>query len=288
MKGDPLMKRFFLILLLVFWSLSAQRVLAAGDANDCQGCKDPSLFSRMPGFHIYSSEVLDFDRYEFPVASGKTQAVEGRHYSAVYYANDGIKIPSGLQVIRNYTNAARAIGGKAIYEFEDGGTQYATLKVVKGDVEAWAQISGANNGMYNVTIIEKQLMKQDVAASAESLAGSIKESGKAAVYGIYFDTGKAEIKPESGPAIAEIAKLLKADPKLKLYVVGHTDNVGAFDYNIKLSQARAAAVVSVLVNKNGISGSRLTPFGAGPTSPVASNKTDDGRAKNRRVELVAQ
>ncbi len=282
------MKRFFLILLLVFWSLSAQRVLAAGDANDCQGCKDPSLFSRMPGFHIYSSEVLDFDRYEFPVASGKTQAVEGRHYSAVYYANDGIKIPSGLQVIRNYTNAARAIGGKAIYEFEDGGTQYATLKVVKGDVEAWAQISGANNGMYNVTIIEKQLMKQDVAASAESLAGSIKESGKAAVYGIYFDTGKAEIKPESGPAIAEIAKLLKADPKLKLYVVGHTDNVGAFDYNIKLSQARAAAVVSVLVNKNGISGSRLTPFGAGPTSPVASNKTDDGRAKNRRVELVAQ
>ena len=282
------MKRFFLILLLVFWSLSAQRVLAAGDANDCQGCKDPSLFSRMPGFHIYSSEVLDFDRYEFPVASGKTQAVEGRHYSAVYYANDGIKIPSGLQVIRNYTNAARAIGGKAIYEFEDGGTQYATLKVVKGDVEAWAQISGANNGMYNVTIIEKQLMKQDVAASAESLAGSIKESGKAAVYGIYFDTGKAEIKPESGPAIAEIAKLLKADPKLKLYVVGHTDNVGAFDYNIKLSQARAAAVVSVLVNKNGISGSRLTPFGAGPTSPVASDKTDDGRAKNRRVELVAQ
>ncbi len=282
------MKRFIGILLLIFCVIPVHKIMAAGDPNDCQGCKDPSLFSRMPGFHIYSSEVLDFDRYEFPVGSGKSQAVEGRHYTAVYYANDGIKIPSGLQVIRNYTNAARAIGGKAIYEFEDGGAQYVTLEVVKGDTEAWAQVSGANNGMYNLTIVEKQSMKQNVAASAEGLAGSIKESGKAAVYGIYFDTGKAEIKPESAPAIAGIVKLLKAEPKLKLYVVGHTDNVGAFDYNIKLSQARAAAVVNDLVNKNAVAATRLTPFGAGPTAPVASNKSEDGRAKNRRVELVAQ
>ena len=82
--------------------------------------------------------------------------------------------------------------------------------------------------------------------------------------------------------------MLKADPKLKLYVVGHTDNVGDFDYNIKLSQARAAAVVRSLVSKHGIEASRLTAFGDGPTAPVASNNSEEGRAKNRRVELVAQ
>ncbi|MBN2013161.1 OmpA family protein [candidate division KSB1 bacterium] len=120
------------------------------------------------------------------------------------------------------------------------------------------------------------------------MAGIIRETGKAAVYGIYFDTGQAVIKPASEPTIVEIAKLLKANPALKLYVVGHTDNVGAFDYNIKLSQSLAAAAINALVTKNEIMNSRLTPFGAGPTSPVASNKDESGRAKNRRVELVAQ
>jgi OOP family OmpA-OmpF porin len=162
------------------------------------------------------------------------------------------------------------------------------LKVVKNSVEVWVLVEAASNGMYKVNVVEKQMMKQDVEANAESLAGIIKETGKAAVYGIYFDTGKSEIKAESEPTIQEIAKLLKANPALKLYVVGHTDNVGAFDYNIKLSQSRAAAVVDALTKKNGIAASRLTPFGAGPTSPVASNQTEDGRAKNRRVELVAQ
>ena len=149
-------------------------------------------------------------------------------------------------------------------------------------------VEGASNGMYKVNIVEKQMMRQDVVANAESLAGIIKETGKAAVYGIYFDTGKSDIKPESEPTLSEITKLLKVNPALKLYVVGHTDNVGAFDYNIKLSQARAAAVVDILVNKNSIAASRLTPFGAGPTAPVASNKNDEGRAQNRRVELVEQ
>ncbi len=109
-----------------------------------------------------------------------------------------------------------------------------------------------------------------------------------ALYGIYFDTDKAELKPESEPTLVEISKLLKADAKLKLFVVGHTDNVGTFDHNLKLSQASAAAVVAALTKKHGVAAARLTPFGAGPTSPVASNAAEAGRAKNRRVELVAQ
>jgi outer membrane protein OmpA-like peptidoglycan-associated protein len=160
---------------------------------------------------------------------------------------------------------------------------------VKNTSEVWAYISAHSDGSsYQIHIIEKQLMDQAVEADASRLAAAINETGKAAVYGIYFDTGKSIVKPESDTAIGEIAKLLKSDAGLKLYVVGHTDNVGAFDYNVKLSQARAASVVSALEKRYGVAGNRLTPFGVGPVSPTASNKNEDGRAKNRRVELVAQ
>ncbi len=282
-----MLQRITKALLLVLFVVAQQQVMAGSDPNDCEGCKDPALFNRMPGFHIYRTQDVDFDRFDFPVGSGKSEQAEGHHLYYDYYANEGIKIPSGLQVVANYANAAKAIGGKKLYEYEDGGTQYATLKVVKSDREVWVMIEAGSNGMYKVNIVEKQLMRQDVVANAESLAGMIKETGKAAVYGIYFDTDKSEVKPESAPTIAEVVKLLSATPALKLYVVGHTDNVGGFDHNVKLSQSRAASVVNALVVK-GIVASRLVPFGAGPTSPAAANTTEEGRAKNRRVELVAQ
>jgi outer membrane protein OmpA-like peptidoglycan-associated protein len=279
-------KNIIAILILIF--LTPCITLAASDPNDKPGTKDPDLFSRMPGFHIYLSEILDFGRYEFTTGAGKTEVVEGRSTLINYYANEGITQPSGLQIIRNYVNAAKAIGGKEVYSFEDGGTQYSIIKVVKDDMEVWVEVSGADNGMYNFRMIEKELMKQDVVANAEAMSGSIKETGRVAVYGIYFDTGKAELKPESEPALKEIVKMLNMDNNLKVYVVGHTDNVGQFNYNVKLSQDRAASVVNALVNKHGIAAARLIPFGCGPVSPVASNKTEEGKAKNRRVELVAQ
>ena len=282
------MKRAVCILLLVFCAAPLHRAMAAGDPQDQAGSRDPALFTRMPGFYISTYEELEFDRHEFWVSPEKTETVEGRRYSLDYYAKDGVTIPSGLQVTRNYANAAKAMGGTAVYAYEDGGTRYAILKVAKDDAEAWAQVSAADNGMYQVIIIERQLMRQDVPANADMLAGSINETGKAAVFGIYFDTGKSEIKPESEPAIAEIVKLLEKGAAFKLYVVGHTDTVGAFEYNVKLSQARAAAVVGSLVKKHGIAASRLIPFGVGPTAPVESTKSDEGRAKNRRVELVKQ
>ncbi len=275
-------------LVVALCAASLHPAAAASDPQDCKGSKDPALFTRMPGFYISTYEELEFNRVEFAVGPDKTEAVEGRHYYLDYYAKDGSKAPSGLQITRNYANAAKAIGGKTVYEYEDGGTRYAILKVTRDDAEAWAQVQAADNGMYQVTIIEKRLMSQDVAANADSLSGSIKDTGRAAVYGIYFDTGKAELKPESGPALVEIARMLEKDAGLKLYVVGHTDTVGAFEYNVRLSQARATAVVGALVERHKIASSRLTPFGAGPTAPVASNASEPGRAKNRRVELVQQ
>lgn len=280
------MKRFLGVLLtiLTLWLLTG---VVLADPNDAEGSKDPPLFNRMPGYYIYRCDDIDFDSFEFKISSEKTKTVEGHHYYLIYYPNDGIKQPSPLQIGRNYLNAIKEIGGQLIYEFHDP-DEDIVMKVVKNDTETWAYVRASANGSYEIHIIQKKTMNQDVVADAKSLASSIRDTGKAAVYGIYFDSGKAVIKPESEPTLKEIAKLLQMEPKLKLYVVGHTDNVGAFEYNLKLSKDRADAVVKSLVEKSNIASSRLQPFGAGPVAPVASNQTEDGRAKNRRVELVAQ
>ena len=123
-----------------------------------------------------------------------------------------------------------------------------------------------------MVVIEKEAMKQDVTIDAKAMAHDIGETGRVAIYGILFDTGKSELKPESGPALIEIAKLLKGSPTLKVYVVGHTDMVADLATNLKLSQARAQSVVNALVSQHGIAGARLIAFGDGPYAPVASNK----------------
>ena len=136
-------------------------------------------------------------------------------------------------------------------------------------------------------IIETQPMVQKmVTVSAEEMSQSITAVGKVSLYGIYFDPNKSDIKPASRPALQEIATLLKKQPALKLHVVGHTDNIGGYEFNTGLSKRRAEAVVASLVKEFGISPLRLTANGAAYLAPVASNVTEAGRAKNRRVELV--
>ena len=268
-------------------------LMAAGIApllaqEDQEGCKDPALFTRMPNFHIYRCEDKQFDKFEFRVSSEKSQIIEGHFLYVNYYLNDNAQTPGGIQIVRNYTNAIKKIGGQIIYEYDDGGAEISTMKLEKKGTEVWAVVSAAGNGMYTINIIEKEAMNQDVVADASSMAGSIKETGKVALYGIYFDTGKSVLKAESKPALDEIAKLLKADPKLKLYVVGHTDNTGVFESNILLSTERSLAVIHALISQYSINADRLRSFGDGPTAPVASNDTEEGKALNRRVELVKQ
>lgn len=139
---------------------------------------------------------------------------------------------------------------------------------------------------YLVTTVKAKEMVQEMVATAEVMANDISANGHFAVYGIYFDTDKAEIKPESEPALAEMSKLLKSNPGFNVFIVGHTDNTGTFEHNMKLSQDRAVSVVSALVTKHGIPPAHLKPYGVASPAPVASNKTEDGKAKNRRVELV--
>lgn len=138
-----------------------------------------------------------------------------------------------------------------------------------------------------VHILEPKAREQKmVVVKAEEMAKDINASGHVALYGILFDTDKATLKPDSEPTLTEIAKLLEGNPDLKVVIVGHTDNVGAFDYNVDLSKKRAAAVAGALTKRFKVPADRLKSAGVGMVAPVATNASEDGRAKNRRVEVV--
>ena len=154
--------------------------------------------------------------------------------------------------------------------------------------KTWIQIEISNNGSIRETAVTEIELKQEVFADAAALSSGLTSSGHIVASGILFDTGKADVKPESAAALKEIAKLLNQNPKLKLYIVGHTDNAGALEGNIDLSKRRAAAVVQTLTSQYAIAPARLQPFGDGPYAPLASNDSEDGRSLNRHVELVKQ
>lgn len=167
------------------------------------------------------------------------------------------------------------------------GDVYASVFVATGAFDMHKETN--NHAIVLLDVVETVPMEGNmVTIDADAMAKDVAATGHVALYGILFDTDKADIKPESAPTIAEIAKFLKAEPGMKMFVVGHTDNVGGFEYNMTLSQRRAAAVVSELTAKHGIPASRLRAAAAGPIAPVAPNDTDEGRTKNRRVELVKQ
>jgi len=239
----------------------------------------------MPEYRIEACKVEDFGVYEFWAAKGPKTPVEGK-FTFITFAFTGQRAsePSGLAVVRNYENAISKVGGTILQRIPD---RWVNGKIVKDGQETWAQIEKGNGKIW-LRIVEKKSMEQHIVADAAALSSEIRTTGHVAVYGINFDTGKSTIKPESAQAIGEIAKLLKADQGLKIHVVGHTDNVGGVESNIKLSQERAEAVLQALVREHGIAPARLRAFGCGQFSPVAGNDTDAGQARNRRVELVKQ
>jgi outer membrane protein OmpA-like peptidoglycan-associated protein len=244
----------------------------------------------MPNTFLQTYNHLKYDAFKFPIATVRNQdqyqSIEGERYFIRYKLKEGAERTSPLQKIRNYENATKAAGGQVVWDFINGSNDgQATLRLHKGGSEVWIYVN-AYTAEYTLDIIEKQAMAQEVTVDASAMASSIADTGSVAIYGINFDTAKSDIKPESEPAIDEIAKLLTGNPALKVYIVGHTDMVGDAAANVKLSQARAQSVINALVTKHGIAAGRLIAFGNGPYAPVGSNKTDEGRAKNRRVELV--
>lgn len=261
---------------------------AAADAAptpDKKGCADhPLIPTRLPSYFIADCKANEFDAYDFFVQQGPRHREEGKFTFITYRVQAGANEQSGLAVVRNYENAIRQAGGTVVATDRDS-KRWINGKLNVDGREVWVQ---AESGGYLVwlRIVEKVAMTQHIVADAASFANDLNRTGHAAVYGIYFDTGKAVVKPESKPAIDEVAKLLKSDANLKLWVVGHTDSVGKVDDNMRLASARADAVASELVSAHGIPAARIKGYGVGPLAPVAGNDAEDGRAKNRRVELV--
>ena len=154
------------------------------------------------------------------------------------------------------------------------------------DASTYCDAQDGRTAVLVVAVSPKARERKMVAVSSDDMAKALDADGRIALYGIEFDTGKSTLRAESRETIAQIAKLLTALPELKLDVVGHTDNVGDAASNQKLSQRRADAVVTALVEEHGIDDTRLVARGEGLDKPLADNATEEGRAKNRRVELV--
>jgi OOP family OmpA-OmpF porin len=267
--------------LLLIYFLSVGITLAQ---TDVPGSKDHPLVTRMPDYYINQYNVSEFAGFDPTVIGGNEVHWEGKVYSYDYSRKEGGRQISMLQVIRNYETAIKKAGGKIL----GGDERRVAAEIRKEGNLTGVYVEVFNDGMnYSLTIVESQAMQQEVVADARAMRNEIADLGKTIVYGIYFDTGSATIKPESETALAEIVKLLNGSPELKVYVVGHTDNAGTLESNLKLSADRAASVVKALAAR-GVTASRLKSAGVGPYSPVASNDTDGGKAKNRRVEFVKQ
>lgn len=267
--------RRYLLAVLAISLLAAQ--CASAQEKDAKGCKDSPLITRFPGSVLYECSDKPDDTAKFPLEKGEKK-IEGEVHSASYRYP---KTASKAQVVRNFKTALLTAGFTEDYDSGNG-----DLTFHKGGT--WVSESISVNGNYYQTVARETALTQDVTVDANALANSLTANGHASVYGILFDTGKADIKPESAKSLEQVAKLLKNDPKLKLYVVGHTDNVGPVAANMTLSQRRAAAVVHALTAQYGIAATRLQAYGDGPYAPVASNDSEDGRTLNRRVELVKQ
>lgn len=288
-------------------------VFAAG--ADVDGSADYPDIGRFEGSWITHYDAKDFDEYWIatgPVERaerGEGMMLEGRVVRIAYKLDPG---PSVLEVARNYENRLTGSGYEILYKCRDkdcggynfrySGTEVMPMPfmsvnlddfryiaaVKKGDPTVYASVLvSINNGqVLNQVIVVETGEMEDRMVDAKEMAKAISDTGKIAIYGIHFDTDKTDIKPESRPALDQIAELMKSNPELKILVVGHTDNQGSMEYNLDLSMRRAQAIVAELTSTYGIAAERLTPAGAGFLSPVASNRTEAGRAENRRVELV--
>lgn len=294
-------------------------------AADIPKASDHPLISRYAGSEITHYESVEFGQVAFPVSSvgdkrkgaSNTAQAQGRVFKITYRAPAQ---RSALEVQRNFEQALRGAGFQTLFNCsnatcgnamsfalntphqlnhneKDQHYLISSLKSPQGEVYASVFTVGAyslggqnkDRALTQLIIVETKSMDAGkVSVNADAMARQIAAQGRVALYGIYFDSDKTEIKPESKPELEEIAKLLKQNPQMKLLVVGHTDNAGKFDYNIDLSKRRAQAVTDAMTSQYGIATARLKAWGNGLTAPVASNRSEEGRAKNRRVELVEQ
>ena len=253
--------------------------------QDIPGSKDHPMVPRMPSYMIGDYGFNEFESANFPLGNDREKTVEGKHWKFNYQLKDGAKRSSELEILRNYANAFKAKSWKVEY-YQEPGIGVFSLKTAGSEIWCRVTPAGGEGDNYALEIIEKTGMEQSLELNASELAKALDANGSVAIHGILFDTGKATIKPDSEQVLQTIGDVLKNNAALKLEIQGHTDNVGVKAANQTLSLQRAEAVRQYLITKFGVAAARLTALGFGDTKPTAPNTTEDGRAQNRRVELV--
>ncbi len=194
-----------------------------------------------------------------------------------------------------FSSGVRSTADVSYYVRGDGSQQrYLAAKLPSMDGDLYVAVFAAISihkpqPAIQLEIVEMLPMEGDlVAVDAEFLGDELARVGFVALHGIHFETDSDVMRPDSRPALDQLAAMLGYHADLDVFVVGHTDSVGRYEYNLDLSQRRAESIVNELVQHYDITAERLTPVGIGPVSPVASNATEAGRARNRRVELVVR
>ncbi len=273
------MKKVILFVLLIAPFIT----VGQNDNPDCAN-KSYAFFNRIEGYYISECEESEFSEHDFWIKRGSEQIVKQGRFKKIWFNKDAASTRnvSGLQILTNHANAIKKIGGQVLE-----GTNNVFMASYQGK-EIWFELSPSGSapdeGAWYILSIEVEMMKQEI--TALDMDAAIRSDGKIALYGILFDTGKASITPESAKAITEIGTYLKSNPAVSIFVVGHTDNVGDYQMNLKLSKSRAEAVRNELVSKYGIGATRLIAEGVGQLSPISTNETEEGRTLNRRVEIV--
>lgn len=238
------------------------------------------------------SKYQNFGAFEFTVLDKTTNKKEKKKVQGKYWhllwevrkANgDRVQNISKLEFFQNFKNAALQAGGEVLYEDQ----LYLHFRIPRASGGySWCRVhTNAGLGQVYMTIIDEKGFEQSLVFAADQLKAALDKDGKILLYGIYFDTDKSTLKPESEKQLSQIIALMLNYPNLRLEIQGHTDNQGKPDYNMNLSNARSETVKTYL-QLFGTDSNRLIAKGYGETRPVESNETEQGRAKNRRVELV--
>jgi OOP family OmpA-OmpF porin len=288
--------RVFSIILVIFLAAFPPAMAQDEDAEEEaeeetaeEVVKDTPYFSGMPNYRIDDSKDQEFGDYKF--INGKTcTTVEGRKFFRAYTLKAGAKMASDLQITRNYANAVKSMGGTVIVEgpipigdcSENADDRVLIGQVKKPEYELWIEVAPFNGGNdYYQVIVVKELMKQTVTSS--DMIEALNRDGYFTLH-INFDPGKSILKAEYNPVVEQIAEMMRQNPELAIIVEGHTDGRGDRQTNLPLSEARAGAVMKAIVSL-GIDPKRLSAVGYGPDRPIAPIDTEEGLAKNRRVEI---
>ena len=300
--------------IVAFAGLLFTAVPATADWNDAnvEGAKEYRLIKYYPQARVMEYQVKDYDSAKMLIAykagTDNPATFDDLEGKIIQYTYQHKPSTSALEILRNYENVMRGKGFEPIVTGR--GDRLPGLDVDNdvtvgywrweepGKGEIWVSLRAYYNGGHDapqsdLTIVETKSMQQALEANQEveakpaTLASALKDNGRVAIYGITFDFNKATLRPECAPVLGQVLSLLQGDAKLSVAIEGHTDSIGQPTYNQKLSADRAEAVKTWLVG-HGIDQARLATVGYGDTKPVADNASEDGRSKNRRVELARQ